>query len=171
MSQGGWHTTTLYEMVQHSHHDIFCYECLMINIKSRHILSTAMLLASFMALSASISAGLAQTALPPAQQAGAITYITGGIGDEERDALEAVKSDYTLSIISAGAAQGAFSGDTHISISRKNEELLSVDAGPIFYAMLPPGRYRVTATSRDQIRSQTITIIAGKQASLHFSWK
>jgi hypothetical protein len=109
--------------------------------------------------------------LPQPQQEGAITYVTGGIGDEERDALKAQKKDYNLSIVSADKS-GAYVGDTRVVISnRQGEKLLDTQAGPLFYANLPPGNYVVEGDSEGQIRKQNITVAEGKPASVHFTWK
>lgn len=113
--------------------------------------------------------------LPQAEQAGDITYITGGIGDEERDALKSVESNYNLHVISTGiaaAGPGAFVGDTHITIhNRQGDELLSTDAGPIFYASLPPGHYVVEGEHRGETSKRNITIVSGKLQRVQFSWK
>src|SRR5689334_11347717 len=68
--------------------------------------------------------------LPQPQQEGSVTYITGGIGDEERDALRAVSRDYNLHVMSASTS-GAFAGQTQIIIrSRQGEEVVDEsDAG------------------------------------------
>lgn len=122
-----------------------------------------------LAILASTSTLYAQVLEP--QQYGDATYITGGIGDEERDLLEQVKGDYNLRIMSA-LNDGAFTGDTRITIrTLKGEEVLSADAGPIFLAKLLPGRYKVEAASENQTRSQNITIGNKGYAHIHFSWK
>jgi hypothetical protein len=113
----------------------------------------------------------ADYSMPQAMQAGNVTYITGGIGDEERNALQAVKNHYNLSVMSAGAS-GAFAGDTHIVIrDRAGNELVDTDAGPLFYANLPPGSYTVEATSEGQVRNNKVTIGSGKPAHLHLTWR
>jgi hypothetical protein len=110
------------------------------------------------------------TMLQP-MQAGNITYITGGIGDEERAALQSVKNHYNLSVMSAGAS-GAFAGDTHITIrDSQGTPLVDTDAGPLFYANLPPGRYTVEATSEGQMRDKTVNIASGHPAHLHLTWR
>jgi len=110
------------------------------------------------------------TAAEP-QKEGSITYITGGIGDEEREVLKSVKNDYNLSIMSAGTS-GAFVGDTHIVIhDRTGQEVLNTDAGPLFYAKLPAGRYIVEGTSEGQTRKQAINVASHQPAHVHFSWK
>ena len=109
--------------------------------------------------------------LPPVQQQGELRFITGGIGEYERDALEKVKPQYNLHIMSADM-DGAFAGDTHLVIADADGDIvLDADVGPIFYGLLPRGRYVVTASSEGQMKKQTINIGAKKATRLHFSWK
>lgn len=109
---------------------------------------------------------------PPMVQVNAINYVTGGIGDEERKSLQAVKNDYNLRIVSSSAF-GAFEGDTHILIrNAKGAEVLNVpDAGPIFLAKLPVGVYSVVAANEGQLKRQKISINGSEPARVHFSWK
>ena len=103
-------------------------------------------------------------------QAGNITYVTGGIGDEERTAIEAVKNEYNLSVISAGKG-GAYSGDTNVVIrDKQGQELLNTAAGPLFYAQLPAGSYTIEAQSEGKTRRENITVAQGKPAHVRFSW-
>ena len=109
--------------------------------------------------------------LPEVQQSGDITFITGGIGDEERAALEAVKSEYNLHLMSAHTS-GSFEGDTLLTIyDNGNNEILSAHIGPIFYAKLPAGSYMLVATNGDQMRKQRVSVGANKSANAMFSWK
>jgi len=107
--------------------------------------------------------------LPQAQQSNAITYITGGIGDEEREALKSVRSDYNLHVISA-VKDGAFEGDSTIAIfNRKGEEMLQTTMGPLFYAKLPPGSYTLVARNEnEQLRKQFT--MSGKPVDVAFYW-
>jgi len=109
-------------------------------------------------------------ALQPVQS-GNVTYITGGIGDEERSALDAVKKDYNLRIVSAHT-DGAFAGDTRIVIRDHNgDQLVDAAAGPLFYAKLPTGSYTVEATNQGRIKQQHVTVGHNKAASVHLSWQ
>ncbi len=107
------------------------------------------------------------------QQVGNISFITGGIGDEERDALKAVKDNYDLSITSSSATDaGAYVADMQVVISdREGHELLNTHAGPLFYAELPSGNYVIEGQSRGQSHKQNVTIAHGKTANVHFTWK
>lgn len=138
--------------------------------------SSALYLSALAALALTTSVAFAQDVMlaegvPQPQQVGDITYITGGIGEEERSAIEAARSGYNLYIMSA-TRSGHFEGDTHLIIrNTQGKELLKIAAGPLFYAKLPEGRYVVEGSSDDETRSQTITIRTGKTAHVHFGWK
>ena len=111
------------------------------------------------------------TSLPQAQHAGGVTYITGGIGDEERASLLQSKKNYNLYITSASSS-GDFEGDTQLVIrNAKGDVLLSAASGPLFYAKLPAGRYVVEAHSGSQTTTRQITLGAGKPVSIDLRWK
>ena len=128
-----------------------------------------LLTAAFFALTLHVSYALADD-LPDVQQEGNITYITGGIGDDEKMALEAVRVNYNFQLLSAYTT-GEYTGDTHITLSDMNGNyVMDSDAGPLFYAQLPVGRYEVEATSGGEIKKQIVTIRRGKTSSVTFRW-
>jgi hypothetical protein len=112
------------------------------------------------------------SALPSAQHEGDVTYITGGIGDEERTALESVSRDYNLHITSAGT-NGAYTGDTTLAIyDRLGNQVLMREVGPLFYASLPPGKYTISAENGDGARqNHTIKVSENQAANIKFLWK
>jgi hypothetical protein len=104
-----------------------------------------------------------------------ITYVTGGIGDDERQAIEAAKADYNLHVMSA-SLKGAFVGDARVIISRKkgaeSEEMLNVVAGPLLYVRLPAGNYTLDASLGEQKKHQSFTVTKkGAAARIHLGWK
>ncbi len=109
--------------------------------------------------------------LPQVSQQGQITYTSGGIGLEERGALEATAKKYNL-IISNADRKGEFTAETTIVVTRKgNQEMLTVnDVGPLLYAKLPTGAYVVKATNGDKKAERTVSISGQKQARIHFIW-
>ena len=114
-------------------------------------------------------ADTADQPLLPAQING-ITYVTGGIGDEEREQLDGIKQNFNLRIVSAGT-NGEYAGNTHVVISDTHgNELLNVPAGPIFYAELAPGNYTVDALSEGQKQRRVIKISGKKSSFVHFTW-
>lgn len=109
--------------------------------------------------------------LPEVLQQGQITYTSGGIGLEERGALEATVKQYNLIISNAGK-NGEFTADTTIVITRKgNQEMLTVnDSGPLLYAKFPAGTYVVKATNRDEKAERTVSLTGQKQVRIYFTW-
>lgn len=106
----------------------------------------------------------------PQQKVGDITYITGGIGDEERAALSAAKKDYNVYIMSSNK-NGTFIGDEEITIrDAKGSVLLNVAAGPLLYLKLPSGAYSLEAMKGEETKKQKITIGTKGASNIQFSW-
>lgn len=119
-------------------------------------------------------ATLASTALlafqSEAAQPGTIKYVTGGVGSEERSALEATQRDYNFRLMSANT-EGGLVGDTNIVIrDTSGNEILRAVAGPIFYADLPNGKYTLEASSDGQVKQKPFTVGQSKPAVVHLSW-
>lgn len=103
------------------------------------------------------------------QQYGEVSYVSGGVGAEEREELEAQGPQYNLKLVLA-RGDGAFVADVgiHISDRRGGTVLEAVSAGPWFYARLPAGSYRVQADLEGTSRSASVTVPARGQARLVF---
>lgn len=104
-----------------------------------------------------------------------VSYVTGGIGDDEKQAIQESQADYNLHVMSA-STDGAFVGDAHVIITRKNgaevEEMLNVVAGPLLNVKLPDGTYTLDATLGAQKKHQVFTVTRkGKPANIHLGWK
>lgn len=98
-----------------------------------------------------------------------ITYITGGIGSEERNYMESVQKNYSLRAMIADKT-GHLVADSRIVIrSQDGRDVLDVVAGPLFYANLPAGKYIIENFNEGRSKQQTITI-GGRPANVHFSW-
>jgi len=110
------------------------------------------------------------TSIPAAQISGDVTYITGGIGDEERQALQNVKTDYNLYITNS-SPDGAFSGNSQIIITNSSgTKVLEATSGPIFYAKLPAGTYTVTSQMREQTKTHNITVGSTTHENIEWRW-
>jgi hypothetical protein len=101
---------------------------------------------------------------------GSTVYITGGVGDEERNEIQTARPNYNLWITSS-TRDGAFVGDTHITVSdhQGNRLIDEAAAGPLFYARLPAGSYIVTAEAHGQSETRHVTV-GRKGVPLHFAW-
>ena len=76
-----------------------------------------------------------------------VTYINGGIGDEEIAELKAKSKEFNLQVL-LSAPKGEFiSGVTLNILDSTGAQLVSIsDAGPYVYAKLPAGTYTLEAT-------------------------
>jgi hypothetical protein len=104
-----------------------------------------------------------------------VTYVTGGIGADEQEAIQAAKADYNLHIMSA-SINGAFVGDARVVIVRTKgadkEVMLNVVSGPLLYVRLPEGSYSLEATLGEQVKRQNFTVSKkGAAVNIHLGWK
>jgi len=100
-----------------------------------------------------------------------ITYVSGGIGLDEREALSATASEYNLKIVFA-LKEGNYLADASVLIKNAlgRTVLDAVSDGPWFYARLPAGQYAVTATMMEKANTEKVQIKPAGQSVLHFYW-
>jgi len=113
----------------------------------------------------------AALAAPTPQQQNGISYVNGGVGQEEQSALRAQRADYNLLLTFATRQSGAYRSDVQLDImDAKGTSLLSVaNAGPMFYAKLPAGTYRISAAAEGKTFKRSVKIgAAPKEMTLHW---
>ncbi|NBO18475.1 MAG: hypothetical protein EBV03_04465 [Proteobacteria bacterium] len=76
------------------------------------------------------------------QTQGGIRYINGGVGDEEMAQLKAQGAEYNVQVM-LSAPKGEFISDVTLRLldAAGNPLIMVQDAGPYFYAKVPPGDY------------------------------
>ncbi len=101
-----------------------------------------------------------------------ISYLAGGVGLEEREAVERLARFFNLKLTFAEKA-GNYVGDVRVVISKPGGERVTeiLAKGPLLYVALPTGRYEVEATyeARPQTRSVTVADPPQKTTQL-FMW-
>ncbi|MBF0321093.1 MAG: hypothetical protein HQL01_14955 [Nitrospirae bacterium] len=118
------------------------------------------------------SAEVPSTATFQTGSANGIDYIAGGIGDDDRDALNAIaRSKYNIKLVFAMAA-GNYVSDIPVEITNKSgKKLLEViSSGPIFYVKLPAGAYTIKAANEGITKTQNITAGTSHQQVV-FTWQ
>ena len=116
------------------------------------------------------SSALANDHMPDMYRHGAISYLSGGIGDDEKEQMESAKHNFNLRIINADK-MGRFSGDSRIIIRDIHRTvLLDTTSGPMFYANLPAGRYQIEGISGDQHIEKTIMVTKENPTQIRFMW-
>lgn len=108
------------------------------------------------------------------KESNGIKYATGGVGQQSRMQLEAVKGDFNLYVTNA-ATGGAFVGVTGLAIlDSEGNVLVQSRVQPLFYAALPPGKYVVAAHAGGVSKQQNVVIPKASKKpvtrNISFSW-
>jgi hypothetical protein len=109
--------------------------------------------------------------MPQEQHQGDATFVSGGVGLDESQALRSAASHWPLSLRFTGPGAD-YLADVHVRIEggKAGGEILSADArGPYMLVRLPPGKYTVHAKYKDSEQTRAVTI-AGNGAKAEFHW-
>jgi len=106
----------------------------------------------------------------PMQQNG-ITYLSGGIGEDEARAIGQAQG-YNLHMTFAIGPENKYVPDVDVTVqSASGQTLLTLsDAGPLVYVQLPPGKYSVVAMRNGEERRDTAEVGSGAARNLVFHW-
>jgi hypothetical protein len=100
-----------------------------------------------------------------------ISYISGGVGIDERDALRAMTRDYSLQLGFAQTSGSYLSGvNVEIQDAAGHPILQSESKGPWFFADLPAGKYTVWATTMGDTQQKVTRVTENRQKTLYFYW-
>jgi hypothetical protein len=130
----------------------------------RALASAAMVVAVALTSTAALAA-------PTPHQQNGVTYVNGGVGLEEQAAMKAQRADYNLLLTFATQQSGAYRSDIQLDImDAKGTDLLSVaNVGPMFFAKLTPGTYRISASAEGKTFKRTVKVgNAPKEMVLHW---
>ena len=100
-----------------------------------------------------------------------ISYITGGIGEDEVQEFRAAAPRYNLRMTFASKA-GNYLSDVDVTITAgSGRHLLFVRTeGPFLFVRMPAGTYRITAQTSRTSESRTIRVPARGSVDMRFSW-
>ncbi|MBC3365145.1 carboxypeptidase regulatory-like domain-containing protein [Pseudomonas sp. SWRI154] len=106
----------------------------------------------------------------PTQQNG-ITYLSGGIGEDEARAIGQAQG-YNLHMTFAIGPENKYVPDVDVTVQKVSGQavLTLSDAGPLVYVQLPPGKYTVVATRNGEERRDTAEVGSGAARKLVFHW-
>jgi hypothetical protein len=128
----------------------------------------ALLLAGLLAMPA-----LAQTTAftLPENRSGDVTYISGGIGDEERDEIRQREANFNLKLLFSERDGSYLTGVDVLLLNAKGETVLDAKAaGPFLLARVPAGRYTVKLSANGKTQQGKVSVGAkGKQQAV-FRW-
>jgi hypothetical protein len=114
---------------------------------------------------------LAALAAPEVKTQDNVSYLTGGVGSDERAAIKSMAKQFNLELAIATKA-GHFLGDgaVHIEDVQGHTVLQATMDGPLFYVQLEPGTYTVSVSRDGKSKQQTVHIAGRGQLSVIFRW-
>lgn len=122
-----------------------------------------------------LAAALATPALaaePQEQTQGSIRFLSGGIGQDEVQAMREAASRYPLAMTFT-ANTGQYVADVKVTIKgRKGETMLdTVSTGPMLLVDLPPGQYTVAATLEGKTLTRKVSLAKNTRQRLVLRWQ
>ncbi|XDF34771.1 hypothetical protein RBH89_21550 [Paracidovorax avenae] len=99
-------------------------------------------------------------------------YENGGIGQTEQARMRATAQDWPLRMTFSEHKDNEFTADVKLLVTdqRGAPMLVLNNAGPMTYAMLPAGKYRVTATQHGVTESREVTLDGKHGRDVYFHW-
>jgi hypothetical protein len=116
---------------------------------------------------------VAEEELIKPQTQGEVTFVNGGVGGDEQNAMQALRADYNLHLLFSIKGTGEYVSDVKVRIADSSGNILleTVSDGPMLFARLKPGRYRVTVDRDGQVVKRTAIVASTtKRTSLSFTW-
>lgn len=102
-----------------------------------------------------------------------VAFVTGGIGQDERDELNTKAREYSLHITYANASAREYLGDVDVVIKDKDQHIVFEDknTGPFLYVNLPEGEYDASFVYEGKTKKQKITVTGNPQQKLILTWQ
>ncbi len=106
------------------------------------------------------------------QSQGDVTFISGGVGSDEQDAIKAVRGEYNLNLLFSAQGTGEYLSDVKVSISDSagNTILDTVADGPMLLAKLKPGSYTVNTEFDGKVSHKKVKVGKKGKSALSFIW-
>lgn len=101
-----------------------------------------------------------------------VPFLNGGVGEDQQQEMLAVRKDYNLLLTFATRGSGEFVADVHLTITdHAGKTLLQLNgAGPLVYARVPAGNYKVEAVARGVTQTQAASVAKQGARELYFYW-
>lgn len=105
------------------------------------------------------------------QEQNGITYLSGGIGEDESKAIQQT-TGYNLHMTFSAGTGNEYTSDVNVVIQKAPAQTVLTlnDAGPLVYVKLPAGKYTVIATHHGEIRHDVADVGSGAARNLVFHW-
>jgi hypothetical protein len=134
------------------------------------------LISAVLAASVPLAAHAQKPAVKPAvvkADSAKMTFLNGGFGKEERNAMYRIEKAYPLRMTLSERKDGELIADVPVVISDAmgNQVFELHNAGPILFVKLPKGKYKVSARFGGLTESQEAVLDGKHGENLYFHWK
>lgn len=113
--------------------------------------------------------------LPAAHNQGEVTYLSGGIGLTEADAIKHVAKRYPLELefVAKAKPKDEYLADIKVQIKdAHNKMVLSTTSdGPFLLAKMPVGKYTISADHDGKVEHRQIALAAKEHRRVVFAWR
>lgn len=121
------------------------------------------------------AAGVTVNYLPAEHKQGEVTYVTGGVGHSESDAVRRAATHYPLELefLLKAKPKDEYLSAVKVRINDVHDRtVLDVTAdGPFLLARMPAGKYVVVAEHAGKTERRNIEIIAKEHHRVVFEWQ
>ena len=145
-------------------------------MKTRISAVSAIVAASCLALAVpAFAAPPSDSHLPAAHKLGEITYLSGGIGQTEGDAIKHVAKYYPLELefLLKAKPRDEYLSDVKVRIKDAHQKMVLniTSGGPFLLAKMPTGKYTVSAERNGRIEQREVQIAATEHRRVVFEWQ
>jgi hypothetical protein len=108
---------------------------------------------------------------PMVRSTGEILYVSGGVGTESAERLNALAADFNLKLVFALQAGDYLSSVRVVIANGAGRTILdSTSQGPWFLVKLPVGDYRVVATFAGKAVQRQVAVGTARLQTIDFRW-
>lgn len=102
---------------------------------------------------------------------GNVVYVSGGIGDEERDEIRSRERNFNLKLLFS-ERDGAYLGDVDVVLlNNKGDTVFNAESvGPFLLMQLPGGSYVIKVSMNGQMQQRRLSIPAKGRNEAVFRW-
>ena len=107
------------------------------------------------------------------EQYNSALFVSGGVGEEERLAIEKLSLGYSLELLFATKSlPNQYLADVKVQIKDRDGKVVldTVSQGPFLLAKVPPGRYSISADSDGRVKQQTVQVTGATPNRIVFLW-
>ncbi|SFN87780.1 hypothetical protein SAMN05660284_02431 [Formivibrio citricus] len=136
-------------------------------MKIKPVFFSALLGAALLTLPG-ISSAQDPVEITPQRSPAGIEYVMSSVGEDQQNAMAAIRKDYNFHLTFARPKSGEFLADVKVTVEtvKKEKVLEVVSEGPYLFAKLPAGTYKVTAEFEGKSQTKTTTIRKNRSSDL-----